>query len=143
VAGYLAESVGIGYLILLSKKMKYIITDKTAPALGPYSQAVSSHGILYTSGQIGLKPNGEVAGETIEAQTHQVMLNLQNVLEEAGSTWKKVLKCTIYLADLNDFDKVNQIYASYFDGHKPARECVQVAKVPKGLLIEISCIASV
>ncbi|WP_456391736.1 RidA family protein [Nitratifractor sp.] len=121
--------------------MKIISTTEAPQAIGPYSQAISAGGLVYTSGQIGLLPNGELAGEDVETQTHQVMKNLFYVLEAAGAHFNDVIKTTIYLEDMRDFEKVNAIYAHYFGLHKPARSTVAVRSLPKGVKIEIDCIA--
>jgi len=121
--------------------MKIISTQDAPQAIGPYSQAIYAGGLVYTSGQIGLLPNGELAGEDVETQTHQVMKNLFYVLEAAGAHFNDVIKTTIYLEDMRDFDKVNAIYAHYFGLHKPARSTVAVRSLPKGVKIEIDCIA--
>jgi 2-iminobutanoate/2-iminopropanoate deaminase len=122
---------------------KKIINSPNAPrALGPYSQAVVHNNLVYCSGQIGLDPlSGEFSGSDVAAQTRQVMLNLQAVLAQAGSSFDKVLKCTIYLTDMSDFGIVNQIYGSYFEKEPPARETVAVKTLPKHALVEISCVA--
>ena len=123
---------------------KAIIT-KAAPApVGPYNQAVLANGWLYCSGQIPLDPSSGAmvgAGE-VEAETRQVLSNLKAVLTAAGATTSQVVRTTIYLVDLQDFNKVNAIYAETFaEGTSPARACVQVAALPKGARIEIDCIA--
>ncbi len=121
--------------------MKTISTDKAPQAIGPYSQAVEYNGMIFTSGQIALLPNGELAGEDIDTQTRQVLNNLSEVLKEAGSSLQKVLKTTIFLADMNDFAKVNAIYEEFFGTHKPSRSTVAVKTLPKNVKIEIDCIA--
>lgn len=123
--------------------MKQIISTKNAPgAIGPYSQGVLINGILYTSGQIAINPKtNDLVIDSIENETHQVMKNLQAILEEAKMNFSHVVKTGIFLQDMNDFQKVNEIYASYFSGNYPARETVQVAKLPKGVNVEISMIA--
>jgi len=123
--------------------MQIVSTDKAPQAIGPYSQAIIHNGILYSSGQIALLPNGELAGDDIKTQTKQVLENLSNVLSEANSSLQKVIKTTIFLADMNDFATVNEIYAEYFKEHKPARSTVAVKTLPKGVKIEIDVIASV
>lgn len=122
---------------------KFIIHSNNAPkALGPYSQAVVHNGIVYCSGQIGLNPaTGEFAGNTVSEQAEQVMKNLEAVLTEAGSDFKKVIKCTIFLADMGDFAVVNEIYGKRFPTEPPARETVAVKTLPKNALVEIGCIA--
>jgi 2-iminobutanoate/2-iminopropanoate deaminase len=121
--------------------MKCIETQDAPQAIGPYSQAVKVQGFVYTSGQIALMPNGELAGHDVEVQTHQVLKNLHYVLEEAGAHFNDVIKTTIYLADMNDFEKVNAIYAHYFGTHRPARSTVEVSRLPKDVRVEIDCIA--
>jgi len=121
--------------------MKCIETQDAPQAIGPYSQAVKVQGFVYTSGQIALMPNGQLAGNDVEVQTHQVLKNLHYVLEEAGAHLNDVIKTTIYLADMNDFDKVNAIYAKYFGTHRPARSTVEVSRLPKDVKVEIDCIA--
>ena len=123
--------------------MKVIYTENAPAAIGPYSQAMVSGGFLFTSGQIGLDPKtGEAAGSTIEAQAEQVMKNLAAVLKEAGSSFDKVVKTTCFLADMGDFAAFNAVYARYFVG-KPARSCFAVKGLPKGMLVEVECIAEV
>lgn len=116
-------------------------TDKAPKAIGPYVQAVEANGFIFTSGQLGLNPETGTLQEGIEAQAHQVMKNLQSVLENAGSDFSKVIKTTILLSDIADFATVNEIYGSYFDGEFPARSAYQVATLPLGGLIEIELVA--
>lgn len=123
--------------------MKYVATDKAAAAIGPYSQGVISGEIFYSSGQIPLKADGELAQGGIAEQTHQVFANLQAVLEEAGSSLAQVIKTTVFIKDMNDFAELNSIYASYFGDHKPARSTVEVARLPKDVKVEIEVIAKV
>ena len=123
--------------------MKVIATEKAPKALGPYSQAYVHNGILYTSGQIGINPETDaVAGDTIEAQADQVCKNIGTILEEAGTSFEKVLKTTCFLSDMGDFAAFNEVYAKYFTS-KPARSCVAVKTLPKNLLCEIEVIAVV
>ena len=121
-----------------------IIETKNAPAaIGPYSQAIVSGGLVYTSGQIPLDPaTGVIGVEGIEGQTHQAVRNLAAVLEAAGSGLGKVVKTTCFLRDMNDFSKFNDIYAQYFPG-RPARSCVEVSGLPKGALVEIEAVAAI
>lgn len=123
--------------------MKEIIhTDDAPAAIGPYSQAVSHNGVVYCSGQIGLVPETmEFAGDDVETQAKQVMKNLKAVLSAAGSGFDKVIKCSIFLADMGDFATVNEIYGSYFTDDPPARETVAVKTLPKNCKVEISCVA--
>ena len=118
-----------------------IQTPDAPQAIGPYSQAIKSGGVIYTSGQIGLMPNGELSGSDVATQTHQVLKNLHYVLEAGGAKMSDVIKTTIYLADMNDFAEINAIYERYFGDHKPARSTVEVSRLPKDVKIEIDCIA--
>jgi len=121
--------------------MTPISTREAPEAIGPYSQAIMANGVIYTSGQIALMPNGTMETGDVEQQTHQVMKNLFHVLKEAGAQFNDVMKCTIYLSDMNDFETVNRVYAHYFDTHKPARSTIAVKSLPKNALVEIECIA--
>ncbi|QCX38406.1 RidA family protein [Aureibaculum algae] len=124
--------------------MKTIITTSKAPApIGPYNQAVLVNGMLFTSGQIAFDPaTGELILEDIQSETKQVMENLKAVLAEAELTFENVVKTSIFIADMNDFAKINEIYGAYFnDETAPARETVQVACLPKNVNVEISMIA--
>ncbi len=121
--------------------MKFISTKEAPQAIGPYSQAVVANGLIYTSGQIALTPEGVMAAEDVENQTHQVMKNLFYVLKATNAHFNDVIKTTIFLADMNDFEKVNAIYAHYFAAHKPVRSTVAVKTLPKNALVEIDCIA--
>ena len=118
-----------------------IATSRAPQAIGPYSQAVAVGGMIYTSGQIALTPEGKMRENDITAQTEQVMQNLSAVLEAAGSSLQKVVKTTIFLADMEDFATVNAIYEKWFGDHKPARSTVAVKTLPKNALVEIECIA--
>jgi 2-iminobutanoate/2-iminopropanoate deaminase len=121
--------------------MKYIQTEKAPKAVGPYSQAIVSNGFVFCSGQIGLDPKTNDLVEGLEEQTNQVLKNLSEVLKVANSSLEKVVKTTIYLSDINDYTKVNEIYGHYFSNHRPARAAFAVAALPKGALIEIEAIA--
>ena len=121
--------------------MKIIATKEAPQAIGPYSQAIEANGLIYTSGQISLRPDGTMESEDVERQTHQVMKNLFYVLEAAGAHFNDVIKTTIYLADMDDFVTVNNVYAHYFGTHKPARSTIAVKTLPKNALVEIECIA--
>jgi 2-iminobutanoate/2-iminopropanoate deaminase len=123
--------------------MKKIIQIPGAPApIGPYSQAVLVNNTLYVSGQIPLNPmNGNLEVESVEIATHRVLKNIKSLIEEAGMTLSNVVKCSIFLKNKDDFSIVNNVYASYFSENPPARETVQVAKLPLDVPIEISCIA--
>lgn len=123
--------------------MKKIISTSDAPAaIGPYSQAIEHNGVLYCSGQIPLDPKTmQIVGDNASDQAKQVMKNLDAVLTEAGSDFSKVIKCSIFLDDMNDFGEVNEVYGSFFEKDPPARETVAVQTLPKSVLVEISCIA--
>ena len=124
--------------------MKKIVNTTKAPApIGPYSQAVIANNTLYVSGQIPLNPTtGELSNADIAAETKQVMENLKAILTEAGVSFENVVKTTIFLTDMNNFGTVNTIYGSYFTAHFPARETVQVSRLPKDVNVEISVIAT-
>ena len=121
--------------------MNFVETDKAPSAIGPYSQAVTNSGILYTSGQIALTSDGIFLDESIEIQTKQVLNNLGAVLKAGGSDFDKVIKTTIYLADMDNFLTVNAIYSQFFGKHKPARSTIAVKTLPKNALVEIEAIA--
>ena len=121
--------------------MKFVQTDKAPSAIGPYSQAVIVNGLVYTSGQIALTPEGVMLENDVVLQTKQVLKNLKAVLEETGSSLEKVLKTTIFIADMDDFATINEIYAEAFGSHKPARSTVAVKTLPKNALVEIDAIA--
>ncbi|OCR06821.1 deaminase [Helicobacter pullorum] len=121
--------------------LKIVSTNQAPQAIGPYSQAICVNGMVYTSGQIGLTPSGEMV-QGIEAQTRQVLENLKAILKNAGSGFDKVVKTTIFLSDMDNFGIVNGIYAEFFGEHKPTRSTVAVKSLPKEALVEIECIAS-
>ncbi|HSA84194.1 MAG TPA: RidA family protein [Patescibacteria group bacterium] len=121
--------------------MKSINTDKAPKAFGPYSQAIIANGFIFCAGQVGFNRATDTFEEGVDAQTHQAMKNLQAVLEESGSDFEQVVKTTIFLKDLSDFETVNKIYSSYFKENKPARSTVQAARLPKDALVEIDMIA--
>jgi len=123
--------------------MKTIITTENAPApIGPYSQAVRSGGTLYLSGQIAIDPaTGELKTSDIQTETHQVMKNIGAVLNEAGFDYSNIVKCSIFIADMDQFSAINEVYGSYFEKDFPARETVEVARLPKDVNVEISVIA--
>ena len=120
--------------------MKQIIfTEKAPAAIGPYSQAVLTNGTLYVSGQIALAKVEE--GANIEEETHQIMANMKAILEAANMTFENVVKCTIFVKDMNNFVAINGVYGEYFPLNPPARETVEVARLPKDVNVEISCVA--
>ncbi|MFY0594144.1 RidA family protein [Roseivirga sp.] len=122
---------------------KTIVTSGQAPApIGPYSQAVKAGNTLYVSGQIPFDQlTGEMINENITEETHQVMKNLEAVLSEAGMGFENVVKCSIFIKDMNQFSTINEAYGMYFKQNPPARETVEVARLPKDVNVEISCIA--
>lgn len=122
--------------------MEIIHTEWAPAAIGPYSQAVKSGDFIFCSGQIALGPDGNLIEGNVAAQTEQIMKNLGAVLEEAGSGLEKIVKTTIYLVDIGDFTQVNEVYGSYFDGEmKPARATIEVSGLPRGVSVEIECVA--
>ena len=124
--------------------MKVVHTGKAPQAIGPYSQGIIVNNMFYSSGQIPLRPDGTMVEGGIKEQTHQVFRNLKAILEAAGASLDTVVKTTCYIKNMDDFAVVNEIYASYFEtGNYPARETVQVAKLPKDVNVEISMIAHI
>ena len=124
--------------------MKKIIKSKNAPSpIGPYNQAVIANGFMYISGQVGMNPKtGKIIKDSISDETEQVMKNLTSILNEASISFENVVKTTIFLSDMNDFSLVNEVYGKYFEEDTaPARETVQVSKLPLGVNVEISMIA--
>ena len=120
-----------------------IQTEQAPAAIGPYSQAIRIGDFLYTSGQIALDPeSGNFLSGEIEEETEQTLKNISAILQAGGVNFENVIKTTVYLSDLNDFTRMNQVYEKYFSKNKPARACVQVAALPKGAKIEIDAIAS-
>lgn len=126
----------------MTHHIQSIQTEQAPAAVGPYSQAISHQGLVYSSGQIGLIPQqGKMVGDTVEEQAQQVVKNLTAVLEASGSSPQSVLKATIFLVDMNDFSAVNAIYAEWLGNHRPARSTVCVASLPLGALVEIDVVA--
>jgi 2-iminobutanoate/2-iminopropanoate deaminase len=122
--------------------VEYLHTNDAPGAIGPYSQATKAGGFLFTAGQIALDPaSGQVVEGDVAAQADRVMRNLNAVLAAAGCAWKDVVKTTIFLADMGDFAKVNEVYAKYLGETKPARSTVAVAGLPRGVRVEIECVA--
>lgn len=121
--------------------MQIVQTPDAPAAIGPYSQAMVANGMVFTSGQIALKPSGEMVDGDVKAQCAQVLSNLKAVLEAAGSSFEKVVKTTIFLDSMDDFAVVNELYAKAFGSHKPARSTVAVKTLPKNALVEIDAIA--
>ena len=120
-----------------------VSTEKAPKALGPYSQALKAGGFVWCSGQIPINPaTGAIEAVTIEDQTRQAIENLSNVLAAAGTSLSSVVKTTVFIKDMNDFAALNKVYAEMFGDTKPARSCVEVARLPKDVLVEIECIAA-
>ena len=118
-----------------------IHTEKAPAAVGPYSQAIRTGNFLFISGQLGLIPETGTLPEGIEEQTRQSLKNIDAILEAAGCNREDVVKTTVFIRDMNDFSAVNAIYADFFSGHKPARSCVEVSRLPKNGLVEIEIVA--
>ncbi|GGK32028.1 reactive intermediate/imine deaminase [Caldalkalibacillus thermarum] len=124
-------------------KLKKVQTQDAPQAIGPYSQAVQVGSLLFTSGQIPLTPDGKLVEGDVRAQTRQVLANLEAVLKAAGATLNDVIKTTVFIKDMNEFAQVNEVYGEIFGEHKPARSCVEVARLPKDVRVEIECIARI
>jgi len=123
--------------------LQVVVTDRAPRAIGPYSQAIKFNGMIFVSGQIPLDPtSNQLVTGTISEQTRRVMMNISAILQEAGSGLDKVIKTTVYIQDMNEFDQMNAVYAEFFSDNKPARATVQVARLPKDVSIEIDAIAA-
>lgn len=121
---------------------KKIVNSLAAPApIGPYSHSVMANGVLYVSGQIALDTNGKLHNGDIITETHKVMENIGHILKEAGMNYGNIVKCSIFVKDLNNFSAINEVYGSYFPENPPARETVEVSRLPKDVNVEISCIS--
>lgn len=123
--------------------MQVVNTTEAPAAIGPYSQGIIVNNMLYASGQIPLTAEGEMVNGDVKEQTHQVFKNLQAILSASGAALDTVVKATVFIKDMNDFAAVNEVYGEYFNAHKPARSCVEVARLPKDALVEIEVIALV
>ncbi|OHW62518.1 2-iminobutanoate/2-iminopropanoate deaminase [Andreesenia angusta] len=122
--------------------LQAVATKKAPGAIGPYSQAIKISNMIYTSGQLGMDPEtGEILSGDIKVETKRALDNLVAILEEAGTSLDKVVKTTVFVKDMNDFAMVNEVYGEYFSDHKPARSCVEVARLPKDGNVEIEAIA--
>lgn len=122
--------------------IEVVATDKAPGAIGPYSQAIKANGMVFCSGQIPIDPaTGNFVSDDIVAQTEQVFKNLGEVLAAAGASFETVVKTSVFLADMNDFAAMNEVYSRYFDTNKPARATVQAARLPRDARVEIDCIA--
>ncbi|OOE09512.1 reactive intermediate/imine deaminase [Fictibacillus arsenicus] len=123
--------------------MKKVHTTEAPAAIGPYSQGIVYNNLFFSSGQIPLTKEGEMVDGDVKEQTHQVFSNLKAVLNEAGSSLEQVIKATVFIKDMNEFADINEVYGQYFSDHKPARSCVEVARLPKDAKVEIEVIAVV
>lgn len=123
--------------------MRVVSTNQAPAAIGPYSQGIIVNNLFYSSGQIPLTAEGEIVSEDVVEQTHQVFKNLRAVLEAAGASFETVVKATVFIKNMDDFATINEVYAEYFADHKPARSCVEVARLPKDVHLEIEVIALV
>ena len=121
--------------------ISFVSTDKAPAAIGPYSQAVKAGPFLFASGQIPLRPDGTLVEGDIVEQAHQVFANIKAILAEAGLTLSDVVKATVFIKDMNDFARLNEVYAEYFGDHKPARSTVEVARLPRDVKVEIEVVA--
>lgn len=121
---------------------KVISTDKAPAAIGPYSQAIEVNGMVFTSGVIPVDPQTGVIPATIEEQANQAFSNLKNLIEVSGATIDKVIKTTVFIKEMNDFGKINEIYATYFKEPFPARSCVEVARLPKDVMLEVEAVVA-
>lgn len=121
---------------------KIIATDKAPAAIGPYSQAIEAGGFVFASGQIPVDPATGNIPEGIEAQAKQALTNVKNLMEASGLSMENIVKTSVFIKDMNDFAKVNEVYAAFFDNDFPARSCVEVARLPKDVLIEVEVIAA-
>lgn len=121
---------------------KVISTDKAPAAIGPYSQAIEVNGMVFTSGVIPVDPQTGVIPATIEGQANQAFSNLKNLIEASGATIDKVIKTTVFIKEMNDFGKINEIYATYFKEPFPARSCVEVARLPKDVMLEVEAVVA-
>jgi 2-iminobutanoate/2-iminopropanoate deaminase len=131
------------FIALGSQAQKQVIlSDKAPKPMGPYSQGIKSGNTLYLSGQVAIKPDGTLDSTSIESETTQVLNNIKAVLEAGKMELKNVVKCTVYMTDLKNFKRMNDIYATFFTAHPPARETVEVRSLPKGAHIEISVVAA-
>ncbi|MCK4258028.1 MAG: RidA family protein [Halanaerobiales bacterium] len=126
----------------MSEKIK-VNTAKAPAAIGPYSQAIKIGSMVFTSGQIPFTAEGKLVSEDVQEQARQSLENLKSILEEAGANLSQVIKCTVFIKDMNDFPKINEVYAEFFQEPYPARSCVEVARLPKDVLVEIEAIAVV
>lgn len=121
--------------------MKIVQTSGAPAAIGPYSQGIIVNNMFYSSGQISLTAEGELLQGNVQEQTHQVFKNLAAVLKEANASFETVVKATVFIKNMDDFAAINEVYGQYFNVHKPARSCVEVARLPKDVLVEIEVIA--
>lgn len=122
-------------------KIKEINTEKSPAAIGPYSQAINIDRLIFTSGQIPFTAKGELVSNNVQDQARQSLNNIKNILENTGSSMEKVIKCTVFISDMNEFNQVNEVYQEFFSKPFPARSTVEVARLPKDVKVEIEAIA--
>lgn len=123
--------------------MKKVNTEKSPAAIGPYSQAIKINDMIFTSGQIPFNAEGKLISDDVQKQTRQSLNNVKNILKEAGSSMDKVIKCTVFISNMDDFTKINEIYQEFFSEPYPARSCVEVARLPRSVKVEIEAIATI
>ena len=123
--------------------MRSVSTDKAPAAIGPYSQAIKTGGLLFTSGQIPIDPATGNIPEGVEAQAEQALTNVKNLIEASGASIDNTVKTVVFIKDMNDFAKINEIYAKYFTEPFPARSCVEVARLPKDVLLEVEAVVEI
>lgn len=121
--------------------MKKINTEKSPGAIGPYSQGIITGNLVFTSGQIPFNAEGELISNDVQEQTKQSLNNVKNILEEAGTGLDKIIKCTVFISNMDDFPKINEVYQKFFTEPYPARSCVEVARLPRDVKVEIEAIA--
>lgn len=122
-------------------KMEKISTPKSPAAIGPYSQAIKTGNLIFTSGQIPFTAEGKLVSADVKEQTFQSLQNLKNILEKAGTGMDNIIKCTVFISDMDQFAQVNEVYQQFFNEPYPARSCVEVARLPKDVKVEIEAIA--
>lgn len=122
------------------KGKREIVTDKAPEAIGPYSQGIRINNLIFTSGQLPISLEGEISGDIVE-QTRQSLKNIEAILKQAGSGMENIIKCTVFISDMNDFPQVNKVYQEFFQKPYPARTCVEVSRLPKDVRVEIEAVA--
>lgn len=123
--------------------MEKINTEMSPAAIGPYSQAIKINKMIFTSGQIPFNAEGKLISDDVQEQTRQSLNNVKNILEEAGTSMDNVIKCTVFISNMDDFSKINEVYQEFFSEPYPARSCVEVARLPRDVKVEIEAIATI